>query len=304
MSEMNLGLFGSARDVDGLVADVRDAAALGYTNYWTPQIFGFDALTALAVVTREVPDIRVGTSVVPVYPRHPMALAQQALTVSQVSGGRLDLGIGLSHQPVVEGMWGLPFERPVRYMSDYLQVLMPLLAGEKVSYRGDMLTGRGEIDVPAPTPRVVVAALGAQMLKLAGRLADGTVTWMTGPTTIAELTVPTITASADAAGRATPEVIAAAPVCVVDDPTEVAALRERASKQYVVYGTLPSYRAMLDREGLAGPEDLAIIGTIDQVADGLGRYVDAGATMVVADVFGNREQRAATKAALAELTRS
>lgn len=297
---MNLAVFGSANTVERLVADVTDAAQHGFGTYWTPQIFGPDSLTALAIAADRVPNIRLGTAVVPVQPRHPMALAQQALTVSQISGGRLDLGIGLSHQPVVEGMWGMPFERPVRYMSDYLNILMPLLRGDKVSFGGELVTGRGEIDVPASVPPVYVAALGEQMLKLAGKHADGTVTWMTGATTIAELTAPTIRVAAEEAGRPAPQVIAATPVCLAE-PGDVTALRERAAKEYVVYGQLPSYRAMLDREGLAGPENLALIGSIGEIQAGFQRFFDAGATMVVANTFGSADQQATTRAAIAGL---
>lgn len=295
---MNLGLFGSANTVDAMRADVAEAAELGFGSYWTPQIFDLDALTALAVISRDVPDIRLGTAVVPTYPRHPMMLAQQALTVSQVSGGRLDLGIGLSHQPVVEGMWGLSFDKPVGHMRDHLAILMPLLHGEKVSYGGEQVTGRGELGVGAEAPPVFVAALGPQMLKLAGRVADGTLTWMTGPRTIAELTAPTITAAAAEAGRSAPQVIAAVPVAITDD---VAAARERAATDFAIYGQLPSYRAMLDREGMAGPADLALVGDLDTVAAGLASYVEAGATQVVASVFGPRDQAAATRRALASL---
>lgn len=295
---MNIGLFGSATTVDAMRADVAEAAELGFGSYWTPQIFDLDALTALAVLSRDVPDIRLGTAVVPTYPRHPMMLAQQALTVSQVSGGRLDLGIGLSHQPVVEGMWGLSFDKPVGHMRDYLAILMPLLRGEKVSYGGEQLTGRGELGVKAEAPPVYVAALGPQMLKLAGRVADGTLTWMTGPRTIAELTAPTIAEAASDAGRAAPQVIAAVPVAITDD---VAAARERAAVDFAIYGHLPSYRAMLDREGMDGPADLALVGDLDTVAAGLQHYVDAGATQVVASVFGPRDETAATRRALATL---
>ncbi len=295
---MNLAIFGSANTVDGLRRDIEAAADAGFTSYWTPQIFDLDALTALAVISKDVPEIRLGTAVVPTYPRHPMALAQQALTVNQVSGGRLDLGIGLSHKPVVEGMWGLSFDRPVKHMSDYLKVLMPLLHGEGVSHGGELVTGRGQLGVVAEAPPVYVAALGAQMLKLAGRLADGTVTWMTGPVTIAEQTAPIINAAAAAAGRPTPKVIAAVPVCVTNDPD---AARARAAKDYVIYGQLPSYRAMLDNEGLGGPEDLALIGDQDTIAAGLQRFADAGATTVVANPFGSKEEIAASRAAVAEL---
>lgn len=295
---MHVSIFGSADSVDGLRTDVEAAATAGFTSYWTPQIFAIDALTSLAVISRDVPEIRLGTAVVPTYPRHPMALAQQALTVSQVSDGRLELGIGLSHKPVVEGMWGLDFDRPVKHMSDYLKVLMPLLHGEAVSHGGQKVTGRGELGVKAAAPPVYVAALGEQMLKLAGKFTDGTITWMTGPATIAELTAPTIVAAAEAAGRKTPQVIAAVPVCVTSD---VEAARARAAKEYVIYGQLPSYRAMLDREGLAGPEDLALIGTPDDIAAGMQRFADAGATSVVANPFGSSAEIAASRDAVAAL---
>lgn len=295
---MDIAIFGVANTVDQLRDDIADAAALGFASYWMPQIFSLDALTALAVVSRDVPDIRLGTAVVPTYPRHPMTLAQQALTVSQVSGGRLDLGIGLSHKPVVEGMWGLPFDKPVRHMRDYLSVLMPLLRGEKVSHTGESVTGRGQIDVPADAPPVYIAALGEQMLKLAGEFTDGTSLWMTGATTIAEHTAPIIRAAAAAAGRQEPRIIASLPVCLTDD---IAGARTRAAREFIVYGQLPSYRAMLDREGLAGPEDLALIGDIDAIAVGMQRLFEAGATTVVANVFGGSSERASTRAALATL---
>lgn len=295
---MHLGIFGSSPTLTGLQADIEAAATAGFRSYWTPQIFGLDALTALAVVSQHVPEIRLGTAVVPTYPRHPMALAQQALTVSQISGGRLDLGIGLSHKPVVEGMWGMSFDRPVKHMSDYLKVLMPLLSDQAVSHGGELITGRGQIGVRAEAPPVYVAALGEQMLKLAGRLADGTVTWMTGPRTIAELTAPTINEAAAGADRAAPSVIAAVPVCLTDD---VDAARARAAKEYEIYGQLPSYRAMLDREELAGPEDLALIGDQSVIEAGLRAYADGGATTVVANPFGSEAEVTAARSAIAEL---
>lgn len=295
---MNIGIFGSSPTIDGLRADIEAAAAAGFGSYWTPQIFDLDALTAYAAIATSVPDIRLGTAVIPTYPRHPMALAQQALTVNQVADGRLDLGIGLSHKPVVEGMWGLSFDRPVKHMSDYLKILMPLLADQKVSHGGELVTGRGELGLRAEAPPVYVAALGEQMLRLAGTLADGTITWMTGPKTVADLTAPTITAAAAKAGRSAPAVITAVPVCLTDD---VDAARARAAEEYVIYGQLPSYRAMLDHEGLGGPEDLALIGDIDTIAAGLQRFADAGATTVVANPFGSQAQIDATRKGVASL---
>lgn len=295
---MQLGVFGSANTIDGLRSDVEQAARLGFGSYWTPQIFDLDALTALAVIATEVPDIRLGTAVIPTYPRHPMMLAQQALTVNQVAGGRLDLGIGLSHKPVVEGMWGISFDKPVDHMSDYLTILMALLHEGSISHSGGSVTSRGGIGVKADAPPVLVAALGPKMLELTGRLADGTITWMTGPVTVAEHTTPTITGAAEAAGRPAPQVIAAAPVCITDD---VDGARERAARDFGFYGDLPSYRAMLDREGLEHSWDIALIGTLDEVATGLQRYVDAGATTVVASIFGTSDDRAHTAEQLATL---
>jgi 5,10-methylenetetrahydromethanopterin reductase len=295
---MDIGIFSSPRTVDGLVAAARSAADDGFGSYWTSQIFSLDALTGIAVAAREVEGIRFGTGVVPIQPRHPMMLAAQALTVSQVSGGRLDLGIGLSHQMVVEGMWGLPFDKPVRQMREYLEVLGSLLAGEDPQYAGETVTAHGGLDVPADRPAVLVAALGPQMLKVTGRLADGTVTWMTGPKTLTDLTVPTIQGAAQEAGRPAPRVVVALPVCVTDDE---AGARERAAAEFAVYGMLPSYRAMLDREGMEGPADLAFVGSADAVADRIAEVDAAGATTLVAAEFGHDDEQAATRELLKAL---
>ncbi len=295
---MELGIFGSSRSVSELTEQVQKAADLGYATFWTPQIFNLDALTALAVVSSKVSDIRLGTSVVPTYPRHPMMLAQQALTVNQVSGGRLDLGIGLSHKPVVEGMWGMSFDGPVGHMRDYLTILMALLHEGSISHGGKHLTSRGGIDVPADPPPVLVAALGPQMLKLVGKTADGTATWMTGPKTIQDHVVPVINDAAERESRPRPQVVAAIPVCIHTDK-EVAV--EHAKRDFGFYGDLPSYRAMLDREGLENSWDIALTGSFEQVAEGIQEYVDAGATQVVAAVYGPEESREETVSRLAEL---
>jgi len=289
---MDIGIFGSASTVDGIADQVRSAADDGFASFWSPQIFGPDAITALTVAADRVGGIRLGTAVVPTWPRHPMMLAQQAMTAAQVSNGRFALGIGLSHQIVVEGMWGMPFDKPLSHMREYLTILMPLLRGEAAAFAGETLTAQGGIEVPADPPPVLVAALGPKMLELTGQVADGTITWMTGPTTIAEHTAPTIRAAAEAAGRPAPEVVVALPVLVTAD---VAAGRARAADEFAMYGLLPSYRAMLDREGLDGPEDLAVIGGPEEVAERLGAVHAAGATTVVASEFGSAEDRATTR---------
>ena len=284
---MRIGIFGGASNdgtIDAMVAEARRAEADGFASYWAPQIFGHDALTALAVIGREVPRIELGTSVVPTYPRHPMMMAQQALTVNAAAGGRLCLGIGLSHQIVVESMWGMSFDKPVRHMREYLEVMMPLLEGKPVSHAGEAFNVNGGVNVPGGTrPNVVIAALGEQMLKVTAALADGTLTWCTGPQTLANHTIPTLKAAADKAGRDSTRVIAALPVCVTND--REAALK-RAAQVFVVYGQLPSYRAMLDKEGAAGPADIAIIGSASEVADRIMALGEIGVTDFAAVEFG------------------
>jgi len=300
---MRIGIFGGTVNdgtVDDVVADARQAEADGFAAYWAPQIFGHDALTVLAVVSREVPRIELGTSVVPTFPRHPMVMAQQAGTVNAVSGGRLCLGIGLSHQMVIEGMFGLDFSKPVRHLREYLAVLGPLSRGDAVGHDGEAYRVHGALSAAGSSPYpIVVAALGPQMLRASAELADGTLTWCTGPATLAGHTVPTITAAAEAAGRPAPRVIAALPVCVTDDR---AAAAERAAKVFAVYGQLPSYRAMLDREGADGPADIAITGSADEVVERIGALADVGVTDFAAVEFGGTpDERGATRAALTSL---
>jgi F420-dependent oxidoreductase-like protein len=296
---VRLGIFAghlAAGPIDKIVAAARTAADDGFATFWLPQIFEMDALTALAVAGHDVPGIELGTAVVPTYPRHPVTMAQQALTAQSITGGRLVLGIGLSHQPVIEHMFGLSFDKPLRHMREYLEVLMPLLHGEPASFDGETISTNLAVGVKGATPvPVLLAALGPKMLELAGRVTDGTATWMTGPTTIADHVVPTITGAAEAAGRPAPRVGVGLPVCVTDD---VAAAREGAAKLYAVYGTLPSYRAMLDREGVEGPQDVAVVGDEATVGAALDNLAAIGATDFVANIFGSPEERDRTRAFL------
>jgi F420-dependent oxidoreductase-like protein len=299
---MRIGLFGgdsAGRTIDQIVSDAKRTEADGFASYALSQIFGLDTMGVLAIVGREVPRIPLATGVVPTYPRHPVTMAQQALTVQAASGGRFMLGIGLSHQMVIENMFGESFDKPVRHMREYLSVLMPLLHERTVDFKGDVYRVSmrlGVSDVEAPP--VLVAALGTQMLKVAGRMADGTSTWMTGPATLASHTVPTITAAAEEAGRPAPEIWTSLPICVTND---VDAARQRAAQEFQVYGFLPSYRAMLDREGAEDPGAVAIAGDVGTVEKELGRLRDAGVTEFVASIFGTREERDRTRALLLEL---
>jgi 5,10-methylenetetrahydromethanopterin reductase len=184
---------------------------------------------------------------------------------------------------VIEDMFGYDFGRPVLHMREYLAVLLPLLDGQPASFSG--VTVKANIGLTTPSPGrvpVVVAALGAQMLRLAGEQTDGTVLWMTGPATVRDHVVPVITAAAEAAGRPSPRVVCILPVCVTSDPGNA---RERAARVFAIYGDLPSYRAMLDREGAAGPADVAIVGDEDEVGAQISALADAGVTDFVAGEY-------------------
>jgi F420-dependent oxidoreductase-like protein len=293
---MRIGIFGGdtqTRTIDAIVADAKQTEAEGFASYWLPQIFGLDAISTLAIVGREVAQIELGTAVVPTYPRHPAMLASQVLTTAAASGGRFVLGIGLSHQVVVEGMWGMSYDKPARHMKEYLAILLPLLREGNVSFAGETLTAHTPVTVAERQPvPVLLAALAPRMLKLAGGVADGTVTWMTGRATLADYIVPSLNSAAKEAGRPTPRVGASLPVCITNDPDGA---RTRASEEFAIYGTLPSYRAMLDREGAEGPADVALVGEDGDVRKAIDALVDAGVTDFVAADFGSRDDRTRTR---------
>ncbi|MGD0748934.1 MAG: LLM class F420-dependent oxidoreductase [Acidimicrobiales bacterium] len=300
--------IGGMIDVDqpfsGVVDQLRRYAEAGFDHAFASQVFGPDPLTLLAAAGAQVPGIGLGTGVVPVHPRHPMMLAAQALTVQEVTDNRLILGIGLSHQVMVEGIWGMSYEKPARYMKEYLASLMPLLRGETVSSTGERVTTTTPLplDVPgATTPPVLVAALGTVMLKLAGTVADGTVTWMTGTATIGNHIVPTIRDAAAAAGRPEPRVGVSLPVAVTND---VDAAKERINQEMSIYPSLPSYKAMLDNEGAQNAGDIAFVGDEETVAAAIGRLKDAGATDFVGAIIGDAAERERSFALLSELARS
>lgn len=278
---MRIGLMVGATDgpggtIDGLVAAAKRYEAAGFPNLWMANIFGLDAINALGLVGRETQRIELGTAVVPTYPRHPVAIAQQALTTQAASRGRFVLGIGLSHKIVIENMFGLSYDKPAKHMREYLKVLAPLLRGEGVQFQGEQYRVAAQLQVPGATRvPLLVAALGPTMLRLTGELADGTITWMTGPKTLASHIAPTLREAAKSAGRPEPRVVAGFPIVVTRD---AAAAREKIAKGLVIYGQLPSYRAMLDREGAGGPADVALAGDEKHLRGELARLRDIGVT--------------------------
>lgn len=294
---MDISIFGFDRSLEAIRANIARTDREGFSGYWVTNGRSCDALTALAVAGAHA-GIRLGTAVVPVHPRHPAALAQQALTANLALDGRLVLGVGVAHRFFVEATWGLSFERPVAYLAEYLDALLPLLHERRASVAGERVTMNGALALDAPPCPVLVAALGPRMLELAGRLTSGTITWMVGVRTIRDLTAPVINQAAASAGRDAPEVVAGVPVCVTDD---VSAARARAAHSLRMYGDLPSYRTMLDREGLHGPGDMCVIGSEEQVAPRLAGYFEAGATSVAAAPTGTPDEVERTRACLASL---
>jgi len=273
-----------------ITAEVRRAADLGLPGAWWAQLFSWDALTSLAVAGAQVPDIPLGTAVVTTYPRHPLVLATQALSAQASVGNRLTLGVGPSHRQLVESIYGYDFDRPARHTRGYLEALVPLLRGEAVELRGEVHHVVGQVAVAgAEPPAVLLAALGPVMLRLAGELVDGTVTTWTGVRTVGDHVVPRVTAAAERAGRPAPQVVVSLPVAVTG-PGGADGARAWVAERFGIAGDMPSYRAMLDIEGVAGVDELVIAGDEASVERQLRSFAEAGATELIAVPFGPPDQ--------------
>ncbi len=286
---MRIGLFAGAlelmRDIAERLERISDAERDGFDSYWLPQHFGADMLTVIAMAGMQTSRIELGTAVVPIYPRHPVALAQQALTAQVATGGRLTLGIGVSHRSTIEDWLGLSYARPARHMEEYLSVLRPLLNESSVDFSGREFRVAGELQIPDAdmvSCPVLMAALGPRMLEIAGRLADGAVTWMTGPASLREHVIPRLREAADAAGNPAPRICVGMPIAVTDHPERA---RARADRLFQHYAALPSYRAMLEREGVGSPGGIAIVGDEAAVEEQLRALAEIGATDLLATIF-------------------
>ena len=308
---MRIGLFAGAlelmRDVAERLHRISDAERDGFDSYWLPQHFGADMLTVIAMAGMQTHRIELGTAVVPTYPRHPVALAQQALTAQVAAGGRLTLGIGVSHRSTIEDWLGLSYSRPARHMEEYLSVLRPLLNESGVDFTGREFRVAGELQIPDAdmvSCPVVMAALGPRMLEIAGRLADGAVTWMTGPATLRDHVIPRLREAAAAADNPEPRVCVGMPIAVTDHSERA---RARADRLFQHYAALPSYRAMLEREGVDSPGGVAIVGDEAEVEDKLRYLADIGATDLLATVFpvdGSQTSATRTRALLQSMVGS
>jgi F420-dependent oxidoreductase-like protein len=266
--------------VDRLRADARWAEEVGLASVWVPQIpDDFDALTGAAIAGAETERIEIGTAVVPIQPRHPIALAQQSLSVQAVCGGRLSLGLGVSHHWIIDEMLGLPYEHPAPTMRAYLDVLEPALAGPgPVDVENEMFRVHNPLDITDITPNpVLLAALGPQMLRLAGARTDGTILWMADERAIGSHIVPHITQAAEAAGRPAPRVVAGIPLCLCrDDEVDIAVAR--TNRILAEAETSPNYQKLLDLGDARAVGDILAAGSEATVEKRLRSFADAGVT--------------------------
>lgn len=297
---MRVGTFNatSLGSVDAALTWSRAAAEAGFDTLWFPQVMGLDALTALAVVAREVPDVHLGTAVVPIQGRHPLPLALQALTVSGVAGpGRFTLGIGVTHQVMSEGFFGIPYRGIVDACTEVVTALNGLLGPERrADLDGAHVSTHSVAMIDAPAPSLMVAGLAPRMVDLAGSRTDGTITWMTGPTTLGRDITPALRVAAERAGRVAPRVVVGIPVCVTDD---VPGARERVRVHMERSASMPAYARQLASEGLTDPVDLVVLGDEVAVAARLAAYAEAGMTELCANVVGAPEEQARTTRYLA-----
>ena len=278
---MKYALLDLPTRVDAAVRNAARADAAGLDCYMVAQVERADPIAVLAVVAERVPRIELATGVIAIQSTLPQHLAQQARTVNQISGGRFTLGIGVCHAPIVTEVFGLEWSRPYSHMVQYLDALLPLLAGQAADVSGDLVSHRTAIDVPGPAPRVMLAAMGPKMLALAAARTEGTILAWTGPRTIEEHVRPAV-------GDA--QVSAAVWVCVTADPDGAGA---RIGEQLAGYRTLPSYQAMAEREGVADMMNLLLIGSADEVRAELARYATASADQVAIILQGTPAEREA-----------
>ena len=283
------------------VARAMTAESLGYESVWTTQLpDARDASLVLAAYAAATKRVTLGTGVLPIYTRHPTAMAQMAATLDEISGGRFILGIGISHKVTVEGLWGLRLERPVEAMREYFTIVRTSLTEAICGFDGDHFTARWGYSGPrrADLP-IMISALNPRMLELAGELADGVVLWMCSPAYVRDHVVPAVTAGRKKAGRSLEgfEVVAAVPVCLTSDRSGA----QDVFRQTVArYASLPYYRKMMDASGFKAEleedriseamlDELAGIGDEDQVRGAIRRYREAGVTLPGAGPFGGHK---------------
>ncbi|MFF3608556.1 TIGR03564 family F420-dependent LLM class oxidoreductase [Streptomyces sp. NPDC002463] len=291
--------------VDDTVRLAREAYGAGLHSAWFGQTFAYDSPSLAAIVGREVPGLHVGTSAIPVFGRHPLLVSSQAQTAQAATGGRYHLGLALGTRHLTETAFGLPYERPIGLLREFLTALRPLLETGEADFHGELLTATtpypAAVPGAAPVP-VLVAAMGPQALRVSGELADGVLPFLAGPRALERDIVPAVTAAAEAAGRPAPRIVALVPGVVTADAEGV---REKAAKALALYERIPSYQRAIELSGADGAAGVAAIGDEETVAAEVRRYREAGATEVVftATDLGGEEDRRRTWRLLGELSR-
>lgn len=288
---------GRADRLAGLLSDAGAAESGGFSSFWFPQVPGYlDALTALALMGPATSTIELGTAVVPIQTRHPVILAQQALTTQAACGGRFTLGIGPSHDWIIKGQLGLPYDRPAALVRDYLDVLLAAVAGAGVvDVHNESFDVHSPVDVTDATVPVLLAALGPTMLRIAGERAAGTILWMADERAIGEHVAPRINAAAEAAGRPRPRVVAGVPVTLCA-PDEVDHARSYASEVLGHAHLSPNYLRLLEHGDAQDIGDTMAAGAESAVLATLRRYRDAGVTDLAARVVPIGADAAARRA--------
>ena len=299
---MGTGCFiSTGRSLPEAVERVKLAESLGFESVYVTHVAGRESLTVLTVYAQATSRIRIGTGVVPIYTRTPATMAQTAATIDELSAGRLTLGLGVSHRPVVEGWHGQTIDRPVAEMREYASIVRAILHGERPPAGVKWQTGFQLLGIETrPELPLYIAGLSPAMLRLAGEIGDGVILWLCNPRYIAEVVVPEVTAGRERAGLGLEgfDIVAAVPGAATADRADAyAAMR----KDLIPYFGLPFYRAMIERTGFgqdiaaydagAGDleamqaaisdgflEELTTVGEDDEVRAGLDRYRAAGAS--------------------------
>lgn len=292
---MRIGLGAGAPTIDRIVEQAQSAEAAGFTSLWFPSSVLGDPLAAMAVAGRATAAIELGTAVLVTYAAHPLLMAARASgTAAAMARPGLVLGMGPSHDMAIEGAYGLSYARVGTHTEEYTRVVVAALRGDAVDVDGEEVRAHAQAPFGAPHPvPVLLGALAPRMLRVAGEVADGTVTWMANRVALESHVVPRITGAAAAAGRPAPRIVVGLPVAVHDDVDEA---REAAAQQYGFYGNLPNYARILGHGGLERSADACIVGDEDAVARALRALVDAGATDVWAATFPVGDDRKASRA--------
>ncbi len=298
---MRLGVIGGGpgRTLNDLVEEAQRVREDGLSSYWLSRDTGTDLLTAVALIGRSVPSLEFGVSITPTFLRHPMTLATQILTVQEAIGGRLMINIGPPLPHNRETFSGYIFEQPVIHTRRVVTVLRRLLNGEEMDDLGRTMAVRGRVEVKAPPPPILMSAFKQAMLRFAGEEADGVVTWMVGHKTLANFVIPQVKQAASSALRPAPRILAAVAACVTDAKERAI---EAARQRLAVFGSMASYRSLLQREGVLWPHDLFIVGSEEQVRTGLRRFVDSGASdLLVAELCPDEDSAIRTRNLLKSL---